>query len=74
MLMEKGINWNDYPVFFKRGTYVKRVSVMKLLSDKVLANIPEKYRPVGEVCRTEIQELSIPPLESIDDKLTTLFG
>lgn len=24
MLFEKGINWNDYPNFFKKGTYLKR--------------------------------------------------
>ena len=74
MLMEKGINWNDYPSFFKRGTYVKRSKVMKHLSEAELAAIPEKYRPTGEVCRSEMQELSIPPLESIDDKVSLLFG
>jgi tRNA(His) 5'-end guanylyltransferase len=24
MLMAKGVNWNDYPAFFRRGTYLKR--------------------------------------------------
>lgn len=24
LLFQKGVNWNDYPAFFKRGTFVLR--------------------------------------------------
>ena len=29
MLFEKGVNWNDYPAFFKRGTYVQRKRILR---------------------------------------------
>ncbi len=29
LLWRKGVNWNDYPVFFKRGTYVQRKNVIR---------------------------------------------
>lgn len=32
MLHQKGINWNDYPVFFKRGTYIQRHKVVRPFS------------------------------------------
>jgi tRNA(His) 5'-end guanylyltransferase len=29
MLMEKGVNWNDFPKFFKEGSFFKRQEYMK---------------------------------------------
>jgi len=62
MLHDKGVNWNDYPVFFKRGTYVGKRKVMKQLTEKELMNIPEKFRDPGKwfersvVCDLGLQE------------------
>lgn len=30
MLFQKGVNWNDYPIFFKRGTWARKVNVEKI--------------------------------------------
>jgi tRNA(His) guanylyltransferase len=54
MLFKKGINFNDYPYFFKRGTFVRRVKEMRLLSDEQLANIPEQHRPTAPIERSFI--------------------
>ncbi len=45
LFAEKGINFNDYPAFFKRGVYVRRVKKLTELSEDVRAKIPEKHRP-----------------------------
>lgn len=58
MFTEKGVNFNDFPSFFKRGTFVQRTKVTRLLTDEELNRIPPEYRPDGSVpvVRTEIQE------------------
>lgn len=48
MLHAKDVNWNDYPAFFKRGTYVGKRKVMKQLSQAELVRIPEKFREPGK--------------------------
>lgn len=57
MLHEKGVNWNDYPVHFKRGTYFKRIKYEALLSEETLLKIPEKYRPTEPVIRSSVEEV-----------------
>lgn len=57
MLYAKGINWNDYPIHFKRGTYLMRVQVKKELDAETLAKIPEQHRPTGPVMRSSIEEV-----------------
>jgi tRNA(His) guanylyltransferase len=74
MLFAKGINWADYPDFFKKGTYARRESVMRELSAKELARIPEKHRNQGPVIRSVIQELNIPPLARIQNPVGYLFN
>lgn len=60
MLWQKGVNWNNYPSFFKRGTYMKRSTVTKELPEDVVEMIPKKHRPESRfVKRTEIKSLDI---------------
>lgn len=75
MLFQKGVNWNDYPAFFKRGTYVQRRTVMKSLTDDERARIPEAHRPPADAQfeRTEIAELELPPVRKIGNLTAVLF-
>jgi tRNA(His) 5'-end guanylyltransferase len=73
MLHAKGVNWNDYPAFFKRGTYVRRESVLKELSATELARIPEKRRPTGPVTRSVLKELNMPPILKVANLNGVLF-
>jgi len=41
MLFQKGINWNNYPPFFKHGTFVKRQTVEYKIDD--ISDLPEKH-------------------------------
>lgn len=58
MLLQKGINWNDYPVYFKRGTYVRR----------------ENYSLEDGSIRTRIIRPEIKPISKSYNKIETLFG
>lgn len=62
MLFQKGINWNDYPPFFKRGTYVRRMPYEHTLTAAELARIPAAHRPTEPVVRTAVFPLAAPPL------------
>lgn len=75
MLFQKGINWNDYPVHFKRGVYFKRVSRMRTLTEEERARIPEKHRPAPDfaVWRTSVEQLDIPPIRQAENPAGTIF-
>lgn len=78
MLFQKGINWNDYPTFFKRGTYLRRKNITRVLSEEERMKIPEAHRPDPgrEVQRTVVAELDIVPLRQLPYTFAhqTLFG
>lgn len=59
MLFQKGINWNDYPTFFKEGSWFQRTKMEKELSPEELEKIPEQHRPDGPVWRTVVRELEL---------------
>jgi len=65
LLHAKEINWNNYPAFFKRGTYARRMVFEKLLSEAELARIPARNRPTGPVTRSEVRCLDLPPLLTV---------
>lgn len=74
MLSEKGIEFKNYPAFFRRGSYVKRVLVDRKLDNETLAKIPEDKRPEGGmVKRHEMQEITIPPLSHIENRVGVIF-
>ncbi|QBX06745.1 tRNA-His guanylyltransferase [Burkholderia phage BcepSaruman] len=66
MLHAKGINWNDEPAFFKRGTYLRRTSYLKELTGAELTRIPLHKRPEGPVVRSAVFPLAVPPIYQID--------
>jgi tRNA(His) guanylyltransferase len=75
MIFQKGMNWNDYPVFFKRGTYIQRKMVESTLSFK---DIPEKHNAKSNpdllVKRSVYQELDIPILSRITNRVDFVFN
>ena len=74
LLFQKGINFNDYPAAYKRGVYLQRQRVRKLLDPEVLAKIPEASRPEdGMVERSVIQALDMPPLAQVVNRVEVIF-
>lgn len=75
LLWEKGVNWNDYPGFFKRGTYLQRRSFERALTEAERSQIPEAHRPLPGTLFTRYQvvELELPPVRKIGNLAAVLF-
>lgn len=77
MLMEKGVNWNDYPIFFKRGTYAKRVLVHRPLTEKEISVLPPLHNarknPDMIVTRQEIKEINMPIFSKVTNREAVIF-
>lgn len=77
MLWQKGINWNDYPTFFKRGTYVQRKKVVRKFTADELEKLPPKHEifknPELAIERTDYLELELPKLATIVNRPEVIF-
>jgi tRNA(His) guanylyltransferase len=76
MLFAKGVNFNDYPAFFKRGTFVRRETTARELTSKERELIPERHRPPeGEkVIRSAVVELNMPRFGSVQNREAVIFN
>lgn len=77
MLMEKGINWNDYPVFFKRGTYARRVVISRKFTDEELNELPEHHEarnnPDLLITRSSIEVIDMPIFTKVMNRNEVVF-
>lgn len=75
MLFAKGINFNDYPAAFKRGTFVRRITRERPFTSEELARIPDAHRPpTGQmVARSEIVELEMPKFSTVTNREAVIF-
>lgn len=76
MLFEKGINWDAYPDFFKRGTFIQRRKVFRKLTKIELMKIPENHRHEADklVERTSYLRLSMPPFSRVMNREAVIFN
>jgi len=78
LLFQKGINWNDYPAFFKRGTFVLRRTVTRAFTTAELELLPPKHEarrnPELLVERTEVQPVELPPFGKVTNRVGVLFA
>jgi tRNA(His) 5'-end guanylyltransferase len=73
LMFRKGFNWDKYPSFFKRGTYIQKRKRLREMTQDELAKIPEQYRPTGPIERTDIVELELPPLNRVTNRPGVIF-
>lgn len=77
MLFSKGVNWNDYPAFFKRGTYVQRKQILATFTQREIDKLPEKHEarlnPNLTYARTVYKALDLPPLGSIYNRVEVIY-
>lgn len=73
MLFKKGVNFNDYPAAFKRGTFLRRVARERMLTADELERIPEPHRPIGPVIRHEISKIDMPPFDKVVNRVGVIF-
>jgi tRNA(His) guanylyltransferase len=77
LLWKKGVNWNDYPTFFKRGTFVRRRKVARAFTVTEREALPPKHAartdPALVVERSECGPLDLPPLSKVENQVGVLF-
>jgi len=75
MIFQKGQNFNDYPAFFKRGTFVRRITEERPFTPEELERIPEKHRPALDtlVTRSRVVELEMPVFTKILNREAVIF-
>jgi tRNA(His) 5'-end guanylyltransferase len=77
MLRDKGVEWNDFPAFFKRGTYVQRRKTSRRFTTDELEKLPPKHaahtNPDLVVERTDYAALELPPLGTIKNRVEVIF-
>lgn len=77
MMLEKGVNWNDLEVKFKRGTYVKRTKTSKTFSVEEIASFPPMHRaknPNFVIERSVVNEIEYPIFNKIINKVDVIFN
>jgi tRNA(His) 5'-end guanylyltransferase len=78
MFSRFGVNFNDYPVFFKRGTYVRKEPILIPLDEETRNKIPADRRPPKgfSVIRNMMAELDWEPCTKYDSVEWTnmIFG
>lgn len=77
MLLQKGVNWHDYPDFFKRGTYIQRRKTVRKFDADELEKLPPMHEarknPELMVERTDYAALALPPLNRVKNRVAVLF-
>jgi len=77
LLHEKDVNWNDYPSFFKRGTFVRRVVSTRKLSPDEIDALPEKHaartNPDLEVTRSRVLPIAMPSFRTVTNRNAVVF-
>lgn len=71
MLKEKGIDWNDYPLFFKSGTYAMRKHIEVEMSEEMKAFKGNEGKET--YLRSHIENFHLPRLKKMENYQNTLF-
>lgn len=78
LLFQKGINFNDYPVSFKRGVYIQKRKELKKFSTEEIAKLPLKHiartNPDLMIERKTLRVLEFPIFKTIKNKTNVLIG
>jgi len=69
-----GVNFNEYPAFFKRGLFARRVKEERTLTVEQLAKIPAQFRPTTPVTRSFVDTVDIWLTKQPDPVRTLFFG
>lgn len=77
MLFKKGVNFNDFPAYFKRGTYIQKKEVLRKFSAKELDVLPKNHEARKNsdllVKRSEFVQLYPPPLTKVINRSDVIF-
>lgn len=78
MMLEKSVNWNDLPIKYKRGTYVKRITTSTPFTIDELKDLPLNHNahknPNLIIQRSVIKEIEYPIFSKIKNKEDVIFN
>lgn len=78
MLFQKGINFNDYPVFFKRGTYIKRIVISRKYTPEEIDSLPAKHQartnPDLLITRHVMREVDYGVLKTVANPVEAVYN
>ena len=70
--------WSEYPTFFKRGTYIKRVRKVTGFTEQERERLPEGHmarrNPALKFLRQIVCTVDLPPISKIEAKVELLFN
>ena len=77
MLHKRGINWNDYPAWAKRGQWMQKRRVVRPFTTNEINKLPAKHEaranPNLEVERWEIRDIDMPPFGRVTNRVGVVF-
>ena len=72
-----GINFDTYPSFFKRGSYIRRVKKMTKFSVEEINDLPAKHaarsNPDLVIERSVVERVELPKMSKVINKVDVLF-
>lgn len=74
MLLDKGVDWNLFPAFFKFGSFVATRLVDKEFTAEELDRIPKEHIPKLPVRRKSVIDLDLYDFSEIENKIGIIFG
>ncbi|KIG15832.1 tRNAHis-5'-guanylyltransferase [Enhygromyxa salina] len=77
LLFRAGVNFNDYPPFFKRGSFFQRREVQRAFTAKDIEQLPPQHAarrdPSLVVSRTHVQRVEMPPFDQVTNRVEVVF-
>jgi tRNA(His) guanylyltransferase len=73
MLADLGVDFEELPAAFKRGTFLRRETFERELTADELAEIPEAHRPTGPVMRSKVEAIDMPPFNTVSNRVAVVF-
>jgi tRNA(His) guanylyltransferase len=75
MMLQKDVNWNNYPAWFKRGTFVRRKAVTCSPSAELISKLEKLGQPIPEsVTRHVLQRPLVPPFGKVTNRVEFIFN
>jgi tRNA(His) guanylyltransferase len=77
LLHAVGVNWNDYPAFFKRGSFIRRELVARPFTTEELDALPPLHtarkNPDLVVERWSVRRVEMPPFDKVSNRVEVVF-
>ena len=78
LLFRAGVNFNDYPAFFKRGQFFARREISRPFTAEEFEALPPLHdarrNPGLEVVRAEVEALDMPPFDKVQNRVEVIFA